>query len=87
MESTEAIWGLQIVKATGLKTGTVYPILERLEDAGWITSEWDTDLSRKGPRRRYFKLEAVAVPYAHEYISTQRPKPSLDAGFHSRKFA
>lgn len=87
MESSESIWGLQVVKMTGLKTGTVYPILERLEDAGWITSEWDTDLTRKGPRRRYFKLEAEAVPYAQEYISTQRPKPSMDAAFQSRRLA
>ncbi|WP_434693696.1 PadR family transcriptional regulator [Glutamicibacter sp. Je.9.36] len=72
---------------TGLKTGTVYPILERLEDAGWITSEWDTDLSRKGPRRRYFKLAAEAVKYAQEYVSTQRPKPAMGAGFQSRKLA
>ncbi|MNW51968.1 Transcriptional regulator PadR-like family protein [compost metagenome] len=87
MESPEAIWGLQIVKMTGLKTGTVYPILERLEDAGWITSEWDTDLSRKGPRRRYFKLEAEAVAYAQEYVTNQKPKPVVGAGFQSRKLA
>ena len=87
MESSESIWGLQIVKMTGLKTGTVYPILERLEDAGWITSQWDTDLTRKGPRRRYFKLETEAVPRAQEYISAQRPKASMGTAFQSRRFA
>ncbi|MGR6902212.1 PadR family transcriptional regulator [Glutamicibacter creatinolyticus] len=87
LESTDSVWGLQIVKKTGLKTGTVYPILERLEMAGWITSEWDTDLSRKGPRRRYFKLDAAAVPYAHEYISAQQPKLSAKFNLTSGKLA
>lgn len=87
LESSNAIWGLQVVKATGLKTGTVYPILERLERAGWITSEWDTDLTRKGPRRRYFKLEADAVPLAQEYVSSQQPKLSLATELRSGRFA
>jgi len=75
IESTDPIWGLQIVKTTGLKTGTVYPILERLEEAGWISSEWDSDMSRKGPRRKYFKLESAALSAAREYLATT-PQPT-----------
>ncbi len=37
-----ACGGLQIVKDTGKKPGTVYPILERLEAAGWVQGgEWE----------------------------------------------
>lgn len=74
LSASGAVWGLQVVKETGLKTGTVYPILERLEAAGWVEGVWDTDDERKGPRRRYFRLSAEAAPHAHRYVDSQRAK-------------
>ena len=53
-----AIWGLRIVSATGRPSGSVYPILERLERAGWVDSEWEDDAARPGPRRRLYALTA-----------------------------
>ncbi len=42
-----------------LKEGTVYPVLYRLEAAGQIKGDWETDrLERRGPRRRIYKLTA-----------------------------
>ena len=55
-----AVWGLEISKLTGLKTGTVYPILERLELLGWLTSEWEIAQDRNGPRRRTYQLTPEA---------------------------
>ena len=72
--SAESVWGLQIVKDAGKKPGTIYPILERLETLGWITGEWDTQESRKGPRRRYYRLLAEAHPLAVSYVKTQQEK-------------
>ena len=74
LSATDAVWGLQVVKETGLKTGTVYPILERLEAAGWVEGAWDADDERKGPRRRYFHLTAEAEPYARQYVESQHAK-------------
>lgn len=74
LSATETVWGLQVVKETGLKTGTVYPILERLEAAGWVEGVWDTDTERRGPRRRYFRLSAEAEPHARQYVEAQRAK-------------
>jgi PadR family transcriptional regulator, regulatory protein PadR len=43
-----------------IKEGTLYPLLHRLEDAGHITSEWETQERR--PARKYYLLtEAGAV--------------------------
>ena len=50
------IWGLQIVSSTGRPSGSVYPILERLERAGWVESVWEDDPARSGPRRRIYTL-------------------------------
>ncbi|OAZ44248.1 PadR family transcriptional regulator [Microbacterium arborescens] len=52
----EGVWGLRIVSRTGRPAGTVYPILERLESMEWVTSEWEVDPSRSGPRRRLYRL-------------------------------
>jgi len=41
--------------ALSLPTGTVYPALRRLEDAGWIASSWSTVAGRK---RRTYSLTA-----------------------------
>jgi PadR family transcriptional regulator, regulatory protein PadR len=70
--SADRVWGLQIVKEVGKKPGTVYPILDRLESAGWIRGEWDSTEDRKGPRRRYYRLLTEARPLAQEYVNIQR---------------
>jgi PadR family transcriptional regulator, regulatory protein PadR len=45
-------YGLSLSRATGLSNGTLYPILDRLEDAGLITGDWEAQPS--GRRRRFF---------------------------------
>ncbi|MGC5033564.1 PadR family transcriptional regulator [Micromonospora sp. DT229] len=55
LDSEQPRWGLEIIKATGRPSGTVYPLLDRLERAGWVTSSWD-DQDRKGARRRLYVL-------------------------------
>ncbi|MEV0458960.1 PadR family transcriptional regulator [Catellatospora methionotrophica] len=56
LDSEQPRWGLEIIKATGRPTGTVYPLLDRLERAGWVSSSWDEQGDRKGPRRRLYVL-------------------------------
>jgi DNA-binding PadR family transcriptional regulator len=53
--------GAEMSKATKVGSGTLYPMLARLENAGWLTSEWETiDPSEAGrPRRRFYKLTAL----------------------------
>ncbi|MEU4764962.1 PadR family transcriptional regulator [Actinosynnema sp. NPDC023794] len=67
LKSDQPRWGLEIIKLTGRPSGSVYPLLDRLERAGWVTSAWDDDSERRGPRRRMYVLtpggaqEAVKV--------------------------
>jgi PadR family transcriptional regulator PadR len=72
--AAESVWGLQIVKDVGRKPGTVYPILDRLESAGWVQGEWDSSEERKGPRRRYYRLLAEARPSAQAYVAAYQAK-------------
>ena len=54
------ISGSDIARNTAILSGTLYPILMRLERAGWISSQWETaEPSRLGrPRKRLYKLLA-----------------------------
>ncbi|WP_367134632.1 PadR family transcriptional regulator [Saccharothrix sp. HUAS TT1] len=58
LASDQPRWGLEIIKLTGRPSGSVYPLLDRLERAGWVTSSWDDDSERRGPRRRMYVLTA-----------------------------
>jgi PadR family transcriptional regulator, regulatory protein PadR len=51
-------YGLEIGKAAGLPSGSIYPLLMRLEQAGWLTSEWESVNPKVAgrPRRRLYQL-------------------------------
>ena len=53
---SDGTWGLEVIKKSGRPPGTVYPILGRLERAGWVESRWEDDDARPGPRRRLYQL-------------------------------
>ena len=57
-DPTVDYYGLDLGKRVGVLTGTVYPLLRRLEDAGWLASaEEDIDPVAAGrPRRRLYRL-------------------------------
>jgi DNA-binding PadR family transcriptional regulator len=53
--------GFDIMDATGLPSGTVYPILRRLDREGLLTSTWEkaTIAQREHrPPRRYYEITA-----------------------------
>src|SRR5215813_11624019 len=53
------LYGLEIVKASGLEPGTIYPILQRLRGAGWVKDRWEDPEPAQNegrPPRRYYKL-------------------------------
>jgi len=57
-------FGFDIMDATGLTSGTVYPTLDKLESLGYVTSKWeDVKKARrdKRPPRRYFDLTAAGA--------------------------
>lgn len=60
--------GADITKATKVFTGSLYPILLRLEAAGWLSSHWeDIDPKEAGrPRRRYYRLTMLGQRLANE---------------------
>jgi PadR family transcriptional regulator, regulatory protein PadR len=55
------ISGAEIARSTRLASGTLYPILFRLENAGWLDSCWeDVNPSvAKRPRKRLYHVTAL----------------------------
>ena len=56
--------GFDIMDAAGLPSGTVYPILGRLERAGLVRSRWESPAiaqREKRPPRRYYEISAAGV--------------------------
>src|SRR6187397_781344 len=55
-------FGLDIMRQTGLPSGTVYPTLARAERSGLVRSQWedrDTADREARPRRRHYRLTAA----------------------------
>lgn len=69
-------WGLEIIKLTGRPSGSVYPLLDRLERAGWVTSAWDDDVERKGPRRRMYRLTPEGAVEARRVVARAAASPA-----------
>jgi len=68
---TEPHYGLEIAKQAGLASGTIYPILARLERSGWVESQWeDIDPAAAGRRpRRYYRLTAEGEAAARAQLA------------------
>ena len=62
---SQEYYGLELSRASGLKSGKLYPLLDRLQAEGWVQSRWeDAEPSETGrPRRRLYQLTATG---AHE---------------------
>ena len=65
-------YGYDLSRITGLKSGTLYPILLRLESAGWFVSQWESiDPSIVGrPRRRLYRLTSTGLRRASEVFAS-----------------
>src|SRR4029077_1697234 len=72
-------FGFDIMTATGLTSGTVYPALDRLARAGYLRSKWESEDAAHAegrPARRYFTLTAhgaAALRAALEKYQALRP--------------
>ena len=68
------LYGLQISRVAGVASGTLYPILDRLEEAGILVSGWEqVDASQVGrPRRRHYRLTPSGAALAAREVDAAR---------------
>lgn len=93
VEPTREMYGLQICAEAGLPSGTIHPILARLEGLGWLESRWEDDASahEEGrPKRRYYRVTTYGAERARialarattpvSSITALRPRPAGGPG-------
>jgi DNA-binding PadR family transcriptional regulator len=64
-------YGFDVMDATGLPDGTVYPILRRLERRGVLTGAWEDEAKARAeqrPPRRYYRITRVGEEALTEVV-------------------
>src|ERR1700724_3565882 len=59
-------YGYELSKQTGLKSGTLYPLLMRLSDQGLLESQWQEPERPGKPPRHAYKLTSNGLAFARE---------------------
>jgi PadR family transcriptional regulator, regulatory protein PadR len=71
--------GYDLSKETGLKSGTLYPLLMRLSEQGLLESCWQ-EADRSGlPPRHCYRLTAAGVALAQEQVRSETATEAGDA--------
>ena len=65
--------GYEISKDTKLKSGTLYPLLIRLSDSGYLASQWMPPEQPGRPPRHLYRLTGIGIDLAREFAA---PKAS-----------
>jgi DNA-binding PadR family transcriptional regulator len=68
-------YGFDVIDATGLPSGTVYPALSRLERDGFVKSTWEAETSAHSegrPARRYYRVTPSGLKALTEAASHYR---------------
>jgi PadR family transcriptional regulator PadR len=68
----DGLHGWAIIKTTRRSAPTVYKILERLDEAGWLTSRWEDNTEPGRPRRRYYRLTGHGAASARAIVAQRR---------------
>jgi PadR family transcriptional regulator PadR len=64
-------YGLELMRTSGHPSGTLYPILLRLQNAGWVVAHWEEidPVAAGRPARRYYRLTPDGRVWAHTEIA------------------
>jgi len=76
------LYGYELSKKTGLKSGTLYPILIRLDDQGFLISKWREPEREGRPPRHVYRLSASGLALARQQQAEApaAPAPVRPAG-------
>jgi PadR family transcriptional regulator, regulatory protein PadR len=79
-------YGYDLMKAAKLPSGTLYPMLARLQEDGLVDSEWEAQRQDAGgrPPRKYYRLTAEGLRVARlalaQVASAASAAPARRAG-------
>jgi PadR family transcriptional regulator PadR len=72
--ATPSQWrhGYGLARATGLKSGTLYPVLVRLADRGLVEACWEDEQPSGRPRRHLYRITADGLAVATTALAQAR---------------
>ncbi len=78
--------GYDLAKETGLKSGTLYPILVRLADRGLVEARWEDGRPAGRPARHLYRLSGEGLDQARAALAAV-PAQAPGSGPASRRAA
>ena len=72
--------GYDLMKETGLLSGTLYPLLMRMTDSGLVEAEWREPMQPGRPARHVYRLTTAGLALALE-LEEAPPVPGSKASF------
>ena len=72
LQEQPADWqhGYGLASGTGLKSGTLYPILIRMAERGLVEARWQEETAPGRPRRHLYRLTADGLATAAQALAT-----------------
>ncbi|MGO9961698.1 MAG: PadR family transcriptional regulator [Solirubrobacteraceae bacterium] len=76
LEQDPSAWrhGYELAKETGLRSGTLYPVLIRLADRGLVEACWEQEQPAGRPRRHLYRLTPDGLAAAQAALSEALPQ-------------
>ncbi len=65
--------GYDLMKETGLLSGTLYPLLMRMTDQGLLEAEWREPAQLGRPARHAYRMTAAGLALARAADEVERP--------------
>lgn len=72
--------GYELCRLAGIKSGTLYPLLIRLESQGYLEAEWQAPTESGRPPRHAYRLTAAGKRLAHEVAARFQAQPATLSG-------
>ena len=73
----EWFYGYQLCEASGLKSGTLYPLLMRLADQVLLTARWEDSVIAGRPPRHLYQLTESGIKLALDRLAEFAPRNSM----------
>jgi PadR family transcriptional regulator PadR len=73
-------YGYDLIKETGLLSGTLYPLLMRMTDQGLVEAEWREPTQIGRPARHVYRLTAAGLALALT-VASSSPDPTAGPAF------
>ena len=67
-------YGYAISRQTSILSGTLYPVLMRLDELGWLETRWEDAVAQGRPPRHLYRLSGTGREWAREELRAARQR-------------